>query len=260
MQVLYCIQPFTETWDVSSPTPWIYLSAHPSIQSESRTIIKKDSRTVLCRLHQLQIFTHLREDLWVSWGAEKLRTWSTWPLSYSSLCCLQLQPPLEDSIHPLVLLRNCIPERARSRVSDAACDHSPWLRVLLRLASVQLSTHSLTTHTSLTPTACLPACPPIKAVHSASHGVGRTIDPAEMMVSKREAVSMSALPSSTVEGPWDITELSTLHHHRMGKWDFHCKTSWGEGNSSHKAMFSTEDVKRAFLPSDASYDGPIRSF
>lgn len=28
----------------------------------------------------------------------------------SSVCCLQLQPPLEDSIHPPVLLRNCISE------------------------------------------------------------------------------------------------------------------------------------------------------
>ncbi|CAB1429932.1 unnamed protein product [Pleuronectes platessa] len=45
-----------------------------------------------------------------------------------------------------------------------------------------------------------PTTPLIEAAHSASRGVGRTIDPAEMRVSQREAVSMSALPSSTVEG------------------------------------------------------------
>lgn len=102
--------------------------------------------------------------------------------------------------------------------------------------------------------------PPIEAVHSASRGVGRTIDPAEMMVSKREAVSMSAHPSSTVEGPWDITQLSTLQNHCMGKWDFHWEMSWGEGNSSRRAMFPTKDVKWAILPSDASHSRQIRSF
>lgn len=183
-----------------------------------------------------------------------LTTWTT-PLD-SSVCCLQLQPPLEDSIHPPVLLRNCISERVRSRVSDAACDHSPWLCLLLGLALVQLSTHAPHHHPTSTPT----PTPSIEAVHSASHGVGRTIDPAEMMVSKREAVSMSALPSSIVEGPWDITKLSTLHHQRMGKWDFHWETSWGEGNSSRWAMFPTKDVKWAILPSDTSHSGQIRSF
>lgn len=77
----------------------------------------------------------------------------------------------------------------KSRVSDAACNHSPWL---LGLALVQLSTHTPPPH------------PPLSspmAVQSASNGVGRTIDPAEMMVSKREAVSMSVFPSSTVEEP-----------------------------------------------------------
>lgn len=57
-------------------------------------------------------------------------------------------------------------------MSDAACNHSPQL---LGLALVQLSTH--------TPN----PGPPIEAAHSASHAVGRTIDLAEMMVSKREA-------------------------------------------------------------------------
>lgn len=161
---------------------------------------------------------------------------------------MQVQPPLEDSIHPLVPLRKCITEQVKSRVSDAACNHSPWL---LGLALVQLSTHS--------PPLPPPPSSPI-AVQSASHGVGRTIDPAEMMVSKREAVSMSVLPSPTVEEPWDITKLSTLHHHWMGKWDFHREMSWGKGNLSQQAMFSTKDVKWAKLPSAASHYGQIRSF
>lgn len=161
---------------------------------------------------------------------------------------MQLQPPLEDSIHPLVFLRKCISEQVRSRLSDAACNHSPWL---LGLALVQLSTQ--------TPPPPPPLSSPI-AVQSASRGVGRTIDPAEMMVSKREAVSMSVLPSSTVEEPWDITKLSTLHHHWMGKWDFHWGMSWGEGNSSQQAMFPTKDVKWARLPSVTSRCGQIRSF
>ena len=88
--------------------------------------------------------------------------------------------------------RNCISEQVRSRGSDAACDHSPWLRVPLGLSLVQLPTHTHHHH---------PLPPVIQAVHSASCRVGRTIDPAEVMVSKREAVSMSALPSSTMEGP-----------------------------------------------------------
>lgn len=169
----------------------------------------------------------------------------------SSVCCLQLQPPLEDSIHPLVLLRNCTSDRV-----------SVWrsMRSFTLAACAARTCLGAAVHTYPPPPHPLPPSPPIEAVHSASHGLGRTIDPAEMMVSKREAVSMSALPSSTVEGPWDITKLSTLHHHRMGKWDFHWETSWGEGNLSRQAMSPTEDVKWAILPSDASHSGQIRSF
>lgn len=43
---------------------------------------------------------------------------------------------LRESIHPLVFSRNCILVQVSSRESDAACNHSPWLRALLRLASV----------------------------------------------------------------------------------------------------------------------------
>lgn len=71
---------------------------------------------------------------------------------------------------------------------------------------------------------------------------------------------MSACPSSTVEQPWDITELSTLHHLRMGKWNFYREMSWVEGNSSRRAMFLMEDVKWAKLPSEASHVGQIRSY
>lgn len=65
-------------------------------------------------------------------------------------------------------------------MSDAACNHSPQL---LGLALVQLSTRTPPPKATSYPT----PNPPIEAVHSASHGVGRTIDLAEMMVSKREA-------------------------------------------------------------------------
>lgn len=58
--------------------------------------------------------------------------------------------------------------------------------------------------------------PPIEAVHFACREVGRTIDPAEMMVSKREAVSMSVLPSSTVEGP-EISPSSA--HCTISPWE-----------------------------------------
>lgn len=147
-QVLYC-KPSTETW-VFSPTAWIYLSAQPPIQSKRcRTIQKKASggfyaSCISCRsllisrqvcesVCEAKISEHKVPDGWTSSVA-------------SSVCCLQLQLPLEDSIHPLVLLRNCISEQVRSRASDAACDHSPWLRVLLGLALVQLSTHTPTTN------------------------------------------------------------------------------------------------------------------
>lgn len=144
------------------------------------------------------------------------------------------------------------PQKMHLRTSE---EQSVWRSMQsFTLAARTLLSAAIHTHPTTTST-----LPPI-AVQSASHGVGCTIDPAEMMVSKREAVSMSVLPSSTVEEPWDITKLSTLHHHWMGKWDFHWEMSWGEGNSSQRAMFPTKDVKWAKLPSAVSHCGQIRSF
>lgn len=109
-------KPSTETWEVFSPTAGIYLGTQPPIQSNKcRTIQKRHQE------HFMQ--AALAADLYSVCGSfvsqlvrqKKLRTARAWWMSGSvdsSVCFLLLQPPIEDSIHPLVQLGKCIPEQA----------------------------------------------------------------------------------------------------------------------------------------------------
>lgn len=102
VQVLYC-KPSTETWDV----PW---TLQPGSIWTSCTVreVQDDSKPGenIFKLHWLQIFIHLLAGLWGRKTSEQLTAETT--SVASSVCSLQLQPPLEDSLHPPAFLKNCI--------------------------------------------------------------------------------------------------------------------------------------------------------
>lgn len=101
VQVLYC-KPSTVTWAALSPTAWFYLN----LQYSQRGVGRFKPGKNIFKLHWLLIFIHLLAGFWGRKPSERLTAETT--SVASSVCSLQLQPLLEDSLHPPALLKNCI--------------------------------------------------------------------------------------------------------------------------------------------------------
>lgn len=134
VQVLY-YKPSTETWDVFSPTAWIYLSVQPPIHL-------KRCRTLHKRHQEDFMQAALAADLHLSHGrfmSQSLKWWTAELVlqlhQYVACnCSLHSQHPPAGASQKLHLSK-----QVGNRVSDAACNHSPQL---LGLALVQLSTRT----------------------------------------------------------------------------------------------------------------------